>query len=295
MQSRNVLVTLALIVFLAAGFVIGPKLAPKATQAADGPVLMQAVTPAEKTMYLEKLPKDFELPLVTDYTGQLLLREYGALFVARNGVTPPKKVIFQDEKDVQAFQASVETDSEIFGAITIELQKEAMEDLRKAMKQAVKQGVSISPRGADSGRRSYTMTEKLWASRVIPGMKYWVAKGRVTPKEAARIQALAPFEQVPEILNLEKQGIYFAKDLSKSIIYSVAPPGTSQHLSMLALDVAEFDNPLVRAILAKYNWYQTVTSDLPHFTYLGVEESKLPGIGLKKVINAGRSFWVPDL
>jgi len=51
----------------------------------------------------------------------------------------------------------------------------------------------------------------------------------------------------------------------------------------------------VRALLAKYKWYQTVVSDLPHFTYLGVEESGLSGLGLKKVTDGGRTFWVPDI
>ena len=49
----------------------------------------------------------------------------------------------------------------------------------------------------------------------------------VDQAEAARIRGLTPYEQVPEVFRLESQGIYFAKDLSKSIIYSVAPPGAS--------------------------------------------------------------------
>jgi hypothetical protein len=100
---------------------------------------------------------------------------------------------------------------------------------------------------------------------------------------------------VPEVFTLEKQGIYFAKDLSKSIIYSVAPPGTSQHLSMLALDVAEFNNRSVREILAKHGWFQTVVSDLPHFTFLGIDESELPDHGLKRVVDGERVFWVPAI
>ena len=64
-----------------------------------------------------------------------------------------------------------------------------------------------------------------------------------------------------EILRLEKKKIYFAKDLNKSIIYSVAPPGTSQHLSMLAFDAVEYDNVRVREILALHGWFQTVDND----------------------------------
>jgi hypothetical protein len=89
--------------------------------------------------------------------------------------------------------------------------------------------------------------------------------------------------------------MYFAKDLSKSIIYSVAPPGTSQHLSMLALDITEHDDAAVREIMARNGWHQTVVSDLPHFTYLGVPESELPALGLKKVNDGGRSYWLPSI
>jgi hypothetical protein len=63
---------------------------------------------------------------------------------------------------------------------------------------------------------------------------------------------------------------------------------------MLALDVAEFDNAAVREILARHHWYQTVISDLPHFTYLGVPENELPALGLRKITNANRVFWVPQ-
>ena len=64
---------------------------------------------------------------------------------------------------------------------------------------------------------------------------------------------------------------------------------------MLAFDVADFDRPEVRSILGRHGWFQTVTSDLPHFTYLGAPESELPELGLKLVENAGRNFWVPDM
>jgi hypothetical protein len=109
------------------------------------------------------------------------------------------------------------------------------------------------------------------------------------------MRALPPFEQVSIVLTLEQKGVYFAKDLSKSIIYSVAPPGASQHLSMLAFDVTEFNHPRVRQILADHYWYQTVISDLPHFTYLGVDERELQARGLKKVEALDREFWLPDI
>ncbi|HEX8736765.1 MAG TPA: hypothetical protein VF721_15645, partial [Pyrinomonadaceae bacterium] len=147
----------------------------------------------------------------------------------------------------------------------------------------------------DSARRSYTQTVELWASRVNPALTHWVGKGKISPQEAERIKALSPTAQVAEVLRLEEQGIYFSKDLSKSILYSVAAPGTSQHLSLLALDVEQFANPNVREILARHGWFQTVQSDLPHFTYLGLKETELPASGLKAVFFNGQKFWIPNL
>lgn len=243
--------------------------------------------------FAANVPSGFTQP--TDDVGRKLLKEYGAMFVARGGVIAPTKIVFSDEREVAAFQSRLSKSTENVGGMQMELQAAAMDDLRKAISDARSQGLSINPRDTDSARRSYDETVGLWKSRVDPALKHWVREGKMSQSEADKIASLSPFEQVPEILKLEEKGIYFAKDLSKSIIYSVAPPGTSQHLSMLAFDVKEFENEKIRTILAKHKWYQTVVSDLPHFTYLGVEESELPALGLKKTISGGRTFWVPDM
>ncbi len=117
----------------------------------------------------------------------------------------------------------------------------------------------------------------------------------MTREQADHISQLTAYEQVAEVFALEEDGIFFAKDLSKSIIYSVAPPGASQHLSLLAFDVTEHNDMGVRRILAQHHWYQTVVSDLPHFTFLGVSEGELPGLGLKKIARGEREFWIPDI
>lgn len=254
---------------------------------------MAQMETVDNPKFLESLPSDFEYP--SDDAGELLLREYGAVFVAQNGVVPPKKVFFESEAEVEAFQKSVDIESEKIGGIKIELQKPAMRALEDAVKDAKKRGLTISPRGADSGRRGYNQTIALWKSRVEPGLNYWVERGRLKTVEAAKIRAMPIRQQITEVLRLEKRGIYFAKSLDKSIIYSVAPPGSSQHIAMLALDVKEFNDPRVRSVLADHGWFQTVVSDLPHFTYLGVDVAELPGLGLKLVMSSGRGFWVPDL
>lgn len=243
--------------------------------------------------FYKHLPKDFEMP--KNDAAALLLKEYGSVFVSQGGSKPPNKVVFADQADVKAFQSTLSASSAKIGGTNVELQEPAMTALKAAIDDAKAVRSSITPRGSTASKRGYDETVSLWASRVNPGFAYWVGKGCVKQAEALRIKALTPYDQVPEILALEQDGIYFAKSLDKSIIYSVAPPGSSQHISMLALDVTEFNDARVRKILADHGWYQTVTSDLPHFTYLGVEESKLTDLGLKKVINSGRPFWVPNI
>jgi len=38
-----------------------------------------------------------------------------------------------------------------------------------------------------------------------------------------------------------------------------------------------------------------VLSDLPHFTFLGLEEAELPDSGLKRTEVQGQTFWIPDV
>lgn len=249
--------------------------------------------PLKAQSYRENLPAGFQMP--SDPVGQRIMSEYGAVYVARGGVTPPPTYMFTDESQCAGWQSKLKTASGSIGGMNLELQEAAMKEMQAAISEAQQSGVSISPRDTDSARRSYSDTISLWTSRVNPALTYWVGKGRLKQDEANRIKALSPSQQVPEVLRLEDQGIYFSKDFSKSILYSVSAPGASQHLSMLAFDVKENENSKVREILARHNWYQTVVSDLPHFTYLGVPESELPKLGLKKTSDGGRTFWIPAL
>ncbi|MBS1795800.1 MAG: hypothetical protein JSS81_18240 [Acidobacteria bacterium] len=238
------------------------------------------------------LPDGFQKP--TDSVGQRVFKEYGAMFVAR-GVTPPNKVLFKDESEVSAYQSSVQKSTESIGGIQVVLQTAAMNALKEAIEEAKGQNLSITPRNADSSVRTYQQTVTNWQSRVDPGLTYWVGKGRISKEDASRIKGLPIDQQVVEVLKLEEQGIYFAAGNAKTILYSVAPPGTSQHHSMLALDVAQFGDSKVRAVLARHGWFQTIPSDEPHFTYLGVAESELSNLGLKKVVSNGKDFWVPNI
>jgi hypothetical protein len=248
--------------------------------------------PLKIQSYRDNLPADFLFPV--DAVGERILSEYGAVFVAKGGVAP-LTVMFANESECSRWQSGLSTSRASVGGFNLELQARAMKALQEAIAEAESKGENITPRGADSARRSYSQTVELWASRVNPALTHWVEKGRLAPREANRIKSLSPVEQIAEVLRLEEQGIYFSKDFSKSILYSVAAPGASQHLSMLALDIEQFADPNVREILARHGWFQTVQSDMPHFTYLGLKETELPAKGLKAVFFNGQKFWIPDL
>ena len=171
-----------------------------------------------------------------------------------------------------------------------------MKQLLKARDEANKEGLDITPRGGtEAARRNYADSMRLWDTRFLPALDYWVGQRRLTPEESTRLRNLPLHDQVAAVLDLEKNEIYFSKDLSKSILYSIAAPGTSQHIAMLALDVTEFQNARVREILARHGWFQTVLSDLPHFTFLGLKEDDLPKHGLKSVVVSEQTFWIPNV
>ena len=231
-----------------------------------------------------------------DPVSRRILEEYGAIFVADKKVLPPPVCIFTTEEQVTKFQDDAGADVEVFGFDEIELQPEALKKLNKAREEAKKEGLDITPRdGAEAARRNYEDSVRLWNSRFQPALDYWLAQGRLTQEQVSRLRSLPLSQQVAEVLELEKTGIYFSKDLSKSILYSIAAPGTSQHIAMLAFDVNEFENPRVREILAKHGWFQTVLSDLPHFTFLGLKEKDLPKNGLRSVEINGQVFWIPNV
>lgn len=231
----------------------------------------------------------------TDPVAHRILSEYGAVYAAEGEIIPPPKCIFPDEASVAAYQSSLSVASETIGGTEVKLQRTAMDDMLKAIAEARSSGLTITPRGGRiASMRSYADTAKLWISRVDPGLAFWKAKGKISQSDAALVGAMTPFEQVPKILAWEKQGIFFSTDKARTILSSVAAPGTSQHLSGMALDVTEFTDARIRKILAAHGWFQTVLSDTPHFTYLGLAESELEKRGLKKVRKEGYTFWVPN-
>jgi len=231
-----------------------------------------------------------------DAVARRVLHDYGAIFVGSENILPPPLCVFSSEQQVSEFQAAAGVRSAKIEDATIELQPAAMDALLKARAQAKTEGLDITPRdGAEAARRSYADTVRLWNSRFLPALDHWTKAQRLTEDEAQRLRALPVHEQVPKVLELENQGIFFSKDLSKSVLYSIAAPGTSQHVAMLAFDANEFLDARIREIMSEHGWFQTVLSDLPHFTFLGLTEADLLSRGLKPVDVQGQKFWIPDV
>lgn len=231
----------------------------------------------------------------SDAVAYRVLEEYGALFVAE-GVLVPSTCVFESAGEVEDFQREAGWTSAEFGGATVELQPAAMTALLLAREDAHAEGLDITPRGgAEAGRRSFEDSLRLWRSRCEPALDHWRSERRLTDDEAECVRLLPMREQVAAVLELERGGIFFSKDFSKSILRSVAAPGASQHLAMLAFDAVEFQNAHVRRLLARRGWFQTVLSDLPHFTYLGLDERELSLRGLRSVEECGQTFWIPDM
>jgi hypothetical protein len=225
-----------------------------------------------------------------------LVAENGSVLAANSGkVLLPTTTMFRDETEVQKFQRRAGISSAVVGGIRIELQPAALKSFLAAREQARLQGLDITPRSADSSRRSYEDTANLWRSRVNAGLEHWVKRGKLTELAAKKLRSLSLSRQVSEVLALEAKRIYFGTTFDKSILNSVAAPGASQHNLLLALDIKQHANSQIRAILAQHGWFQTIRNDAPHFTYLGVAESALAARGLRRENSGGRTVWVPNV
>lgn len=227
-----------------------------------------------------------------------LFAEYGAIFVTT--ATPPPVVIFNDADQVEEFQSSLSSRRGVLGDHEVWLQSVALDALSTAASEMANRGGSITARAADAGGRSYEDTVRLWVRNVTRGLEHWQGIGRITAEDAQSIRDLTPVDQVSAILTLEDQEqVFFGTFFDRSIIYSVAAPGASQHLTLLAFDVTEYEDRDIVPVLARHGWYRTVPNDLPHFTFLGRDEESLPGLGLARVerINHERvyDFWTPDI
>jgi hypothetical protein len=231
-----------------------------------------------------------------DSVSKRILLEYGAMFVATDDVLLPNTCIFTNSTEVESFQAKTQITTQEIGGAKIELQANAMKNYLAARDEAQKSGLDIRPRGGnEASRRGFDDTFRLWKSRVDPACDHWFTKGRLSDEQIKQLKSMGIKEQIKEVLSLEENGIFFNTFFNRTILSSVAAPGTSQHLSMLALDIEEFKDENVRKIMRNNGWFRTVQNDAPHFTFLGRLEEELEALGLKKIDTKDGEYWVPNI
>lgn len=233
--------------------------------------------------------------LPEDRLGRRILAEYGALFVSCGaGVVFPPVYRWAGQDQLARFQASAHPTTVTLGRTKVELQPAAARALETAVAEGQRLQLKVSARGgASAARRSYAEAAGFWQKRVEGGLAHWTRTKALSKARAAAIRAMTLDRQIEAVLEEEDRGHFFASSLDKTVMRSTAPPGSSQHHAMLALDVEEYASEKVRALLARHGWFQTVISDLPHFTYLGAREAELPALGLTPVHHEGRVWWIP--
>ena len=235
-------------------------------------------------------------PISQSKVARRVLAEYGAIYAATNKVIVPPVCIFADQNAVKDFQSGLSVSEVDVDGTTIQLQAPAAQALKTLLQSANALDVRIRPLdGAVAGGRDYTDTKRIWYSRVDPALEYWTRRGRIAEEEAAAFSSLPLGEQIEKIITWEEHGMPFGTNRGVSIFTSTAPPGMSQHISLIAFDVVPPVNSLVRNLFNANGWYQTVVGDVSHFTYLGLVEFDLPRRGLKSVSHRGTRYWVPNI
>ncbi len=202
----------------------------------------------------------------------ILLRAYGTVFVNPDvGIKLPPKHIFANEQETQNFQATL-TMGQVDSTKDCYLQKSAADALNKArslQKIPLKSGY-----GSGDCTRTFNTNLRFWYkyanNQVLTNLRFWY--------KYANNQVLAKVKEGKET----------------KILGLVAPPGTSQHLWGLAIDLRVGSKEQKKA-LNENGWFQTVENDVPHWTYVGLAEENLPLFGFKRRVVRGITYWITPL
>ncbi|ARV58699.1 peptidase M15 [Nostocales cyanobacterium HT-58-2] len=233
-------------------------------QAAISPTLIIPTT--EPTINPNLSDKERFLAIITERLPRIpapntfeyiLLRAYGSIFVNQKPeIKLPEKVVFTNEQETKQFQSTL-----IMGAVNgtsqCYLQKPAADALNKARSQV--QIPLKSGYGASDCTRSFATNSRFWRKYANNNTLEQVRQGRET-----------------------------------KILGVVAPPGASQHLWGLAIDL-RVSNEAQKQALNQNGWYRTVEYDVPHWTYIGLPPEKLTDFGFQNKVVGGINYWVTPL
>lgn len=187
----------------------------------------------------------------------ILLRQYGAVFVNNNPeIKLPPTVVFVSDGETKTYQDTLNK-ALVKAGNQCYLQKVAADALNQAMIQ--KRFSLKSGYGSGDCTRTFATNLRFWKKYANNNTLELVRQGKET-----------------------------------RILGVVAPPGTSQHLWGLAIDL-RVSNSQQRTALNQNGWFQTVENDIPHWTYLGVSESDLIKLGFNQKIVRGITYWLTPL
>lgn len=187
----------------------------------------------------------------------ILLKTYGAALIEPNHIAKlPSTVLLNNEQETQAFQNTL-TMVKVNDTNDCFLQAAAANALNQARSQ---ENIPLkSGYGSGDCTRTYATNLRFWHKYANQNTLEKVKQGQET-----------------------------------TILSTVAPPGASQHLWGLAIDL-RISNQKQRQTLNQHGWFQTVVNDIPHWTYLGLTEQDLMNSGLINHIERGISYWVTPL
>lgn len=211
----------------------------------------------EKERFIAAVANKLSTVPSTDSFEYIILDAYGAVFVnPAPEIKLPPTVILNSDQETKEFQATL-TMGKVDATRDCYLQKVAADALNKANSQVripLKSGF-----GSGDCTRTYATNLRFWNKYANNNTLTRVKKGT-----------------------------------EKAILGVVAPPGTSQHLWGLAVDLRLY-NQRQRQALQQNGWFQTVENDLPHWTYVGLPEESLPQFGFQKKIVRGITYWLTPL
>ncbi|BAY80607.1 hypothetical protein NIES267_00640 [Calothrix parasitica NIES-267] len=241
------------------------RLLGKECTAPPKPIILPITTPSpipnplltDKERFIAALMNQFPIIPPPDTYEYILLRAYGAPFVnLKPEIKLPEKVAFKNHQETLEFQDTI-TKGKVKGTRNCYLQKPAAEALNKAYLQAkfsLKSGY-----GNSDCIRNFATTAKFWR-------KYTNSR----------------------TLDLVKQG------KETRILGTVAPPGASQHLWGLAIDLKVTNKKQITA-LNQNGWYRTVEYDVPHWSYVGYPAETLLRLGFQKKVIDKTTYWLTPL
>ncbi|GEM_PF-1105377 len=224
-----------------------------------------------------------------DTVNRAVLSAYGAIYVADVAVKVPPNCT-PTRSELEAFYRTVQFENDNFDGVAVSFQKAALDAFRKIRAEAAAQGLTVTPNGTRASLRDYDGTVEIWQRNLSIGINS--ARG-ISGAEMRQLRSSNVRESIDAVLKVEARGTLLGSGGGKSILQIAAPPGTSQHISGLSIDIAEHESSQVRAIMAKHGFFQTIANDFTHFTYLG--ESSTTSLGLVAVTIDGRVFFVPKL